>query len=151
VRFALTEAQTGDIIIRKMNSVCLRDIIALFDGTRVNVVGKRPARRARDPLRQGEINTGYETDEYYVLTAVAEKALRWTTMRLLAGFRACAPDQLRGWFEKVTRQRPDTGTSEDCPQSEPEASATVERSTVADASGSDGHSELSGEQLRNDS
>ena len=50
VDFALTQAGAGDIIIRKMQSVCLRDIISLFDGAKVQVVGKRPGEKMHETL-----------------------------------------------------------------------------------------------------
>src|SRR5207247_2625783 len=62
------QAGSGDIIIPKMHSVCLRDLIDLFQGARVQVIGKRPGEKMHETLYvKGEINTGYETDQYYVL------------------------------------------------------------------------------------
>jgi len=75
VDFALNQAGSGDIIIPKMRSVCLREIIELFQGARVQVVGKRPGEKMHETLYvKGEINTGYETDQYYVLNRNAAQA-----------------------------------------------------------------------------
>jgi UDP-N-acetylglucosamine 4,6-dehydratase len=104
VDFALHAAQSGDIIIRKMKSVCLRDLIGLFDGAAVQVVGKRPGEKMHETLYvKGEINTGYETDEYYVLNRRATQTLAMTDIDSSQVSRV-DPQQLRCWLEKVKRQ-----------------------------------------------
>jgi UDP-N-acetylglucosamine 4,6-dehydratase len=104
IDFALTEARTGDIIIRKMPSVCLRDLIGLFEGAKVQVVGKRPGEKMHETLYvKGEINTGYETEEYYVLNRRAPQALPMDNIDS-SQVRRVNPQQLRQWFDKVARQ-----------------------------------------------
>src|SRR5262245_11251716 len=104
VDFALTDAATGDIIIPKMQSVCLSDIIALFPGTSVQVVGKRPGEKMHETLYvSGEINTGYETDRYYVLNRNARNELTLGPIDSSQVGRI-DPGTLRRWFEDVQRQ-----------------------------------------------
>ncbi len=103
VDFALTEAGPGDIIIRKMQSVCLRDIISLFDGAKVQVVGKRPGEKMHETLYvKGEISTGYETDEYYVLNRRSSQRLN---MENLDSSQVSRVDktQLGRWFDRVSK------------------------------------------------
>jgi UDP-N-acetylglucosamine 4,6-dehydratase len=104
VTFALTEAASGDIIIPKMHSVCLRDIIALFPGARVQVVGKRPGEKMHETLYvKGEINTGYETDRYFVLNRRSPRVLMMDQIDSSQVGRV-DPERLQGWFERVQRQ-----------------------------------------------
>jgi len=103
VDFALREAGAGDIIIRKMQSVCLRDIISLFDGTQVQVVGKRPGEKMHETLYvKGEISTGYETDDYYVLNRRSPHRLN---MENLDSSQVSRVDkqQLGRWFDRVSK------------------------------------------------
>ena len=104
VDFALNEAKRGDIIIRKMHSVCLRDIIALFDGSKVQIVGKRPGEKMHETLYvKGEVSTGYETDEYYVLNRQSPHSL---AMDNLDSSKVGRVDrqQLTRWFDKIAKQ-----------------------------------------------
>jgi FlaA1/EpsC-like NDP-sugar epimerase len=104
VDFALKKATTGDIIIRKMQSVCLRDLIALFDESKVQVIGKRPGEKTHETLYvRGEISTGYETDDYYVLNRRSQQTL---PMQNLDSSQVARVDRqrLRHWFEKVAKQ-----------------------------------------------
>jgi FlaA1/EpsC-like NDP-sugar epimerase len=104
VTFALNEANTGDIIIPKMSSVCLRDIIALFPEARPQIVGKRPGEKMHETLYvKGEINTGYETDKYYVLNRGSKNVLMMDQIDSSQVDRV-EPELLRGWFDKVRRQ-----------------------------------------------
>jgi len=104
VDFALKRAKTGDIIIRKMQSVCLRDIIALFDGDKVQIVGKRPGEKTHETLYvRGEVNTGYETDEYYVLNHRSTNRLNMENLESSQVSRV-SPQRLFSWFEKVVQQ-----------------------------------------------
>jgi UDP-N-acetylglucosamine 4,6-dehydratase len=104
VDFALHGARSGDIIIRKMRSVCLRDILDLFEGADVQVVGKRPGEKLHETLYlQGEINTGYETDEYYVLNRAAPATLPMSSMTSSEASRI-EPELLRNWFDRVRKQ-----------------------------------------------
>ncbi len=104
VDFALQQGQSGDIIIRKMQSVCLRDMIALFDGANVQVVGKRPGEKMHETLYvRGEISTGYETPEHYVLNRRSSQALPMDNLDS-SQVRRVDPHQLRQWFEKVAKQ-----------------------------------------------
>jgi FlaA1/EpsC-like NDP-sugar epimerase len=101
VDFALKDGQTGDIILRKMHSVCLCDLMDLFDGARVEVVGKRPCEKTHETLYvKGEITTGYETEEYYVLNRRAEQILPMDTIDSSQVSRV-EPQRLRQWFEDV--------------------------------------------------
>jgi UDP-N-acetylglucosamine 4,6-dehydratase len=102
VDFAL-RARTGDIIVPKMRSVCLRDLMGLFEGTPVQVVGKRPGEKMHETLYvKGEINTGYETDQYYVLNRHAPDVLMMDHIESSQVGRV-EPTRLRQWFEKVRR------------------------------------------------
>jgi UDP-N-acetylglucosamine 4,6-dehydratase len=104
VDFALNQARNGDIIIRKMHSVCLKDLIALFEGAKVQVVGKRPGEKMHETLYvRGEINTGYETEEYYVLNRQAPDVLPMENLDS-SQVSPVDPHQLRNWFEKVKKQ-----------------------------------------------
>src|SRR5262249_9715285 len=104
VDFALNQAGSGDIIIPKMHSVCLRDIIALFQGASVQVVGKRPGEKTHETLYvKGEINTGYETDQYYVLNRNATQVLMMDHIDSSQVPRV-DPRRLHQWFDRV-RQR----------------------------------------------
>jgi UDP-N-acetylglucosamine 4,6-dehydratase/5-epimerase len=104
VDFALKQAQTGDIVIRKMQSVCLRDIISLFDGAKVQVVGKRPGEKMHETLYvKGEISTGYETDEYYILNRRASLRLDMDNLDSSQVGRVDRRDLCR-WFDKVAKQ-----------------------------------------------
>jgi UDP-N-acetylglucosamine 4,6-dehydratase/5-epimerase len=104
VDFALAEAATGDILIPKMGSVCLRDIIALFPEARVQVVGKRPGEKTHETLYvKGEINTGRETELYYVLNRRAPQALAMDHIDSSQVGRV-EPGRLRQWFDKVRKQ-----------------------------------------------
>lgn len=104
VDYALTKAQTGDILIRKMHGVALQEIIDLFQGAPVKVVGKRPGEKLHETLYvQGEINTGYETPEYYVLNRSSSDVLPMVSIDSSQVSRV-APQQLRCWFEQVCKQ-----------------------------------------------
>jgi UDP-N-acetylglucosamine 4,6-dehydratase/5-epimerase len=104
VDFALGQAQTGDIIIPKMQSVCLRDLMALFPEAQAQVVGKRPGEKMHETLYvKGEINTGYETDRYYVLNRRSAQVLMMDHIDSSQVGRV-GPEQLRGWFDKVRKQ-----------------------------------------------
>lgn len=104
VDYALHEGRTGDIIIPKMHSVCLQDIVGLFDGTKVRVIGKRPGEKTHETLYvEGEINHGYETERYYVLNRRASEALPMVSLDSSQVGRV-EPQQLRDWFEKVRRR-----------------------------------------------
>jgi UDP-N-acetylglucosamine 4,6-dehydratase len=104
VEYALKQAHSGDIIIPKMRSVCLREIIKLFDGARVRVVGARPGEKTHETLYvQGEIRNGYETDRYYVLNRKAPNRLQLVDLDSSQVGRV-EPHQLRQWFEKVRQQ-----------------------------------------------
>jgi UDP-N-acetylglucosamine 4,6-dehydratase len=104
VDFALTQAGTGDIIIPKMASVCLRDLIALFPEAQLEVVGKRPGEKSHETLYvKGEISTGYETERYYVLNRCAPQTLMMGEIDSSQVGRV-QPDQLRQWFEQVRKQ-----------------------------------------------
>jgi UDP-N-acetylglucosamine 4,6-dehydratase len=104
VDYALHHGHSGDIIIPKMHSVCLRQIMELFDGARVQVVGPRPGEKTHETLYvQGEIGNGYETEKHYVLNRKAPDRLRLTELDSSQVGRV-APDQLRQWFEGVRKQ-----------------------------------------------
>jgi FlaA1/EpsC-like NDP-sugar epimerase len=104
VDYALNQAGSGDIIIPKMRSVCLRDIIELFQGARVQIVGKRPGEKMHETLYvRGEINTGYETDQYYVLNRNAAHVLMMDHIDSTQVPRV-DPRQLHQWFERVRKQ-----------------------------------------------
>src|SRR5262249_13401356 len=98
VDFALHSAGSGDIIIPKMHSVCLHDLIGLFPEARVQVVGKRPGEKMHETLYvKGEINTGYETDLYYVLNRGATQVLMMDHIDSSQVGRV-EPGRLREWF-----------------------------------------------------
>jgi UDP-N-acetylglucosamine 4,6-dehydratase/5-epimerase len=104
VDFALNQAGSGDIIIPKMHSVCLRDIIELFQGARLQVVGKRPGEKMHETLYvKGEINTGYETDRYYVLNRNAAQVLMMDHIDSSQVPRV-DPRQLHQWFDRVRKR-----------------------------------------------
>lgn len=104
VDYALRQARSGDIVIRKMRSVCLREIMALFDGVPIQVVGKRPGEKQHETLYvQGEISTGHETDEYYVLNRAAPATLPMVSLDSSQAGRV-DPQQLRHWFDGVRKQ-----------------------------------------------
>jgi UDP-N-acetylglucosamine 4,6-dehydratase/5-epimerase len=72
VEYALAEAGNGDVIIPKMRAVQLSDLMALFDGAEVQIVGLRPGEKMHETLYiRGEVSTGYETERYYVLNRKA--------------------------------------------------------------------------------
>jgi UDP-N-acetylglucosamine 4,6-dehydratase len=103
VDFGLRHAETGDIIIPKMASVCLRDLIALFPEARVQVVGKRPGEKMHETLYvRGEISTGRETDRYYVLNRRSEQALAMDHIDSSQVPRI-DPARLRQWFDRVRK------------------------------------------------
>jgi UDP-N-acetylglucosamine 4,6-dehydratase len=104
VDFALRQADTGDIIIPKMASVCLRDIIALFPEAQVQVVGKRPGEKMHETLYvRGEINTGRETERYYVLNRRSPETLAMDHIDSSQVPRV-DPGRLRQWFDGVRRR-----------------------------------------------
>jgi UDP-N-acetylglucosamine 4,6-dehydratase len=104
VDFALHKGQAGDIMIRKMQSVCLRDLLSLFQGAKVQLVGKRPGEKMHETLYvKGEICTGYETDEHYVLNRRAPQTLPMDNLDSSQVPRV-EPQRLRRWFEKVAKQ-----------------------------------------------
>jgi FlaA1/EpsC-like NDP-sugar epimerase len=101
VEFALDRAANGDVIIPKMRAVQLSDLMALFDGAAVQVVGKRPGEKLHETLYiRGEVNTGYETDRYYVLNRRAEAVLDLGDIDSSQVDRV-APAQLRQWFQSL--------------------------------------------------
>jgi UDP-N-acetylglucosamine 4,6-dehydratase/5-epimerase len=104
VEFAVVDGGTGDIIIPKMVSVRLRDIISLFPEAEVQVVGKRPGEKTHETLYvKGEINTGRETDRYYVLNRRSTQTL---AMELIDSTQVppIEPARLRQWFDNVRKQ-----------------------------------------------
>jgi UDP-N-acetylglucosamine 4,6-dehydratase len=104
IDFALAQGRTGDIVIRKMRSVCLKDLINLFHGANVQVVGKRPGEKTHETLYvRGEVSTGYETEDYYVLNRRARQTL---PMQDLDSSQVGRVDgqQLRQWFDKIVKQ-----------------------------------------------
>jgi UDP-N-acetylglucosamine 4,6-dehydratase len=104
VDFGLRQARDGDIIIPKMQSICLEDIIALFPEARVQVVGLRPGEKMHETLYvKGEINTGYETDRYYVLNRRSRQVLLVEHIDSSQVGRV-DPGRLRQWFDQVRRQ-----------------------------------------------
>ncbi len=104
VDFALAEAETGDIIIPKMYSVRLRDVMGLFPQAEVQVVGKRPGEKTHETLYvKGEINTGRETDRYYVLNRRSANVLMMDHIDSSQVGRV-DPGLLREWFDKVRKQ-----------------------------------------------
>jgi UDP-N-acetylglucosamine 4,6-dehydratase len=104
VDFALTQAGTGDVIIPKMDSVCLRDLIGLFPEAQVQVVGKRPGEKQHETLYvKGEISTGYETERYYVLNRCSPQVLMMDQIDSSQVGRV-APERLRQWFDQVCKQ-----------------------------------------------
>lgn len=101
VDVALHEAQNGDIIIPKMRGVQVRDLMALFEGAPVEIVGKRPGEKLHETLYVlGEVNTGYETDRYYVLNRKATAKLALDTIDSSQVERVDV-EQLRRWFGDV--------------------------------------------------
>jgi len=104
VDFGLYRARTGEIIIPKMQSVCLQDIIGLFPDAGVQVVGRRPGEKMHETLYvKGEINTGYETDRYYVLNRRSAQVLMVEHIDSSQVERV-DPTRLRQWFDRVRRQ-----------------------------------------------
>jgi UDP-N-acetylglucosamine 4,6-dehydratase len=104
VDFGLRQARGGDIIIPKMQSICLQDIIALFPDARVQVVGLRPGEKMHETLYvKGEINTGYETERYYVLNRRSAQVLLVEHIDSSQVARV-DPGRLRQWFERARRQ-----------------------------------------------
>jgi FlaA1/EpsC-like NDP-sugar epimerase len=104
VDLAQHQARSGDIVIRKMKCVALSDIIGLFDGAEVRIVGKRPGEKMHETLYvQGEINTGYETADFYVLNRHAATRLPLENIDSSQVPRV-EPQRLRDWFEKVKKQ-----------------------------------------------
>lgn len=101
VDFSLRQGQSGDIVVRKMRSVCLRDLAALFEGAPVQVVGMRPGEKTHETLYvKGEISTGYETHSFYVLNRRAAQTLPMETLDSSQVERV-EPRQLRLWLETV--------------------------------------------------
>lgn len=104
VDFALAHGRSGDIIIPKMKSVCLRDLMQLFDGAQIEVVGRRPGEKVHETLYvQGEVNTGYETEKYYVLNARDERQLNLRDLNSAECERVPVLT-LRLWLERVQRR-----------------------------------------------
>jgi FlaA1/EpsC-like NDP-sugar epimerase len=104
VEFGRQQAGSGDIIIPKMGSVCLRDLIGLFPEARVQVVGKRPGEKTHETLYvEGEISTGYETERYYVLNRRSPQTLRMQQLDSSQAPRV-ATGQLRQWLDRVRGQ-----------------------------------------------
>jgi UDP-N-acetylglucosamine 4,6-dehydratase len=101
IDYALAQAQNGDIIIPKMKSVQLRDLMALFEGAEVQIVGNRPGEKMHETLYvKGEINTGHETDRYYVLNRNAAQTVALDSIDSSQVERV-SPAVLRQWFETV--------------------------------------------------
>jgi FlaA1/EpsC-like NDP-sugar epimerase len=101
VDVALRESSNGDIIIPKMHSVRVRDLMALFEGSPVQIVGKRAGEKLHETLYvQGETSNGYETDKYYVLNRKSTERLELGTIDSSQVERV-AMDQLRQWFSSV--------------------------------------------------
>jgi UDP-N-acetylglucosamine 4,6-dehydratase len=104
VDFALIRAVTGDIIIPKMSSVSLRDLISLFPGAQVQIVGRRPGEKTHETLYvRGEINTGYETQQFYVLNRRAPQMLEMDQIDSSQVDRV-HPERLQQWFDQVRSQ-----------------------------------------------
>jgi len=104
VHFAVTEGRSGDIIIPKMKSVCLRDLMQLFGNCRIEVVGRRPGEKVHETLYvQGEISTGYETDKYYVLNAHDTTRLHLKDLNS-AECERVPVSVLRQWLDQLQRK-----------------------------------------------
>lgn len=104
VHFALTQGRSGDIIIPKMKSVCLRDLMRLFDPERIEIVGRRPGEKVHETLYvQGEISTGYETDKYYVLNPNDTNHLALRDLNS-AECERVPLSTLRKWLEQLQRE-----------------------------------------------
>jgi FlaA1/EpsC-like NDP-sugar epimerase len=87
-----------------MASVRLRDIISLFPEAQVEVVGKRPGEKLHETLYvKGEINTGRETERYYVLNRRSPQTL---PMERIDSTQVppIDPARLRQWFDHVRKQ-----------------------------------------------
>ncbi|MCS7167384.1 MAG: polysaccharide biosynthesis protein [Gemmatales bacterium] len=103
VDFALHQGRSGDIIIPKMKSVCLRDLMQLFSDAPIEIIGRRPGEKVHETLYvQGEISTGYETDQYYVLNT------RDTTRLALRDINSSECERvplttLRQWLQQLIR------------------------------------------------
>jgi len=68
VEFAIEHGSSGDMLLPKMKAVCLRDLLQLFEPAQVEIIGKRPGEKMHETLYvDGEVNTGYETERWYVL------------------------------------------------------------------------------------
>lgn len=104
VDYALQLGQSGDIIIPKMRAVCLREIVNLFDGVTVKVVGRRPGEKTHETLYvHGEVSNGFETDRFYVLNRRSKEKLPMVSLDSSEA-SPLDPTQLRQWFEKVRKQ-----------------------------------------------
>ncbi|MCS7016863.1 MAG: polysaccharide biosynthesis protein [Gemmatales bacterium] len=104
VHFALTQGHSGDIIIPKMKSVCLRDLMELFGDTPIEVIGRRPGEKVHETLYiKGEIDTGYETDKYYVLNARAPTRLSLRDLNSAECDRVPI-SRLRHWLKEIERK-----------------------------------------------
>ena len=104
VHYALTQGRSGDIIIPKMKSVCLRDLMQLFAGARIEIIGRRPGEKIHETLYvHGEVATGYETERYYVLNAHDSQPLNIRELNSAECERVPVPT-LRLWLEQVQRR-----------------------------------------------
>ena len=84
--------------------MCLQDLVGLFPEARVQVVGMRPGEKMHETLYvKGEINTGYETDRYYVLNRRSKQVLLVEHIDSSQVGRVDA-GRLRQWFDLVRRQ-----------------------------------------------
>lgn len=102
---ALEHGHDGDILIPKMKSVQLRDLVSLFKGVEVQVVGKRPGENTHETLHvKGEINTGHETDSYYVLNRNAAQTVALDRIDSSQVERV-TPTVLRRWFDAIRSRK----------------------------------------------
>ncbi|GBD36194.1 UDP-N-acetylglucosamine 4,6-dehydratase (inverting) [bacterium HR36] len=104
VHFAVTHGRSGDIIIPKMKSVSLRDLMQLFHNSRIEVIGRRPGEKVHETLYvQGEISTGYETEKYYVLNPHDTTRLHLRDLNS-AECERVSVKTLRHWLEQLQRR-----------------------------------------------
>jgi FlaA1/EpsC-like NDP-sugar epimerase len=98
VDHALNRGQSGDILIPKMKAVCLRDLLRLFDQSRVEVKGKRPGEKLHETLYvKGEVGTGYETEHWYVLNRRATTRVQLENLDSAVAERVPF-EQLQDWL-----------------------------------------------------
>jgi FlaA1/EpsC-like NDP-sugar epimerase len=106
IEYALESGVSGDVVIPKLRSVAVGDLLRLFDGVRVNVVGPRPGEQAHELLHPGGVELGRETQRYYVLYKNAPDTVQ--VPRLNSERAARVPtEELRAWLEEVRRNAND--------------------------------------------